>query len=162
VIVWKKSRIDERHPGGCWNIRGCWRSSPNESTWPRSSRGYGTGQTELTAYKKFLKRKRATHQRTSDSTCIQHILTSASFHRGLCLSVIWPLLRYCLFVALGRRWVICFSISRKRTISGFCSFCLTDSILSLSFHYTNFPLHNQRVLSFNHQAIETTIYQYYK
>lgn len=61
-LVWKKSPIEEQHPGGCWNIRGCWRSSLSESTWLRSSKEYGIGQIKKESIQKVSDIERGQRQ----------------------------------------------------------------------------------------------------
>jgi hypothetical protein len=55
-----------------WNIRGCWRSNPSESTWLHSSKEFGIGQTEKKKHtQKVLdieEEKEQSISGTSDST----------------------------------------------------------------------------------------------
>jgi hypothetical protein len=130
VTVSKKSPIDERHPGGCWNIPGCWRSNPSESTWLRSSKEYGIGQTE--------RKKEKSTQKVFDneeSISVQVIRLDLLLHTARSCKASAPLSRFPFFViwlflvtdfvALGWRLNSFVSHLRKRVVFCFCSFITT-------------------------------------
>jgi hypothetical protein len=157
TTVLKKNPIDERHPGGCWNIRGCWRSNPSESTWLHSSKEFGIGQTEK---KKHTQKVLGIEEEKEQSIAEQVIRLDLLSHTAR----FWPLSEFpsrsLIFPSSGFVFLLLdFLVALRRRFEQFLFLGLFASgpflflfflspILSLFFHTQTSPLHNQRVLSF--------------
>lgn len=139
-VVWKKSPIDEQHPGGCWNIRGCWRSSPSVSTWPRSSKGYGIGQIKKESIQKVSDIEREERQALANKYfCLVCCRTSVRLrslrNRAVDFIEIFVFLVICFFLVtdFSLHWDgaehLSFTVSRARYLC-FC-FCLLTTRISL-------------------------------
>lgn len=129
--VWRKSPIDEQHPGGCWNIPGCWRSSPSESTWLRSSNACGIGQINTESMQKVSDVRRDERQAAANKyLCL--FCCHIPIHRGLCefwwlvaieILVLLAISHFLLMISLhwdGAKHLFPFTVSRARHVC-FCS-----------------------------------------